>query len=126
MTVEKPKPPAELGVDGRRLWRDVVADVAAHGLVLDARELSWLRSAGIFEDRAAVLEAELAGALMIVRGSNSQPLANPLLAELRMTRLAAGQMLARLKLDPPESGRSRPGVNQNRAAVNASWRTGGA
>jgi hypothetical protein len=40
------RPPSGLGAEGRRLWRDIVRDAAGQGLVLDARELHWLQSAG--------------------------------------------------------------------------------
>jgi phage terminase small subunit len=39
------KPPAELGPEGKRLWRSVARAVAEDDLVLDPRELAWLRTA---------------------------------------------------------------------------------
>jgi hypothetical protein len=53
-TAKQPKPPAELGAEGKRLWRTIVADAAAQQLELEARELEWLKQAGRIADRIGV------------------------------------------------------------------------
>ena len=103
MTVDEPKPPADLGAEGRKIWRSIARDVAEQGLALDARELVWLRSAGKIADRIALSEAEIDGADLIVPGYNGQPTANPLLGEIRLHSHLLAQALARLRVDAVES-----------------------
>jgi hypothetical protein len=86
MQVRKPKAPADLGDEGRKLWRQIVADAAGQGVELDSRELVWLRQAGKLADTIARMEAEVIDAPTIVPGYNKQPVANPLLSEIRMHR----------------------------------------
>jgi hypothetical protein len=86
MTVRQPKPPKGSGVEGRSLWRTIVADVSGQGIELDAREMSWLRHAGKLADRVARLEEALDGADLIVPGHAKQPVANPLLGEVLAAR----------------------------------------
>jgi hypothetical protein len=102
MTANQPKPPPDLAAEGKRLWRAIVADAAGQGLELDARELAWLRTAGKLADRVAALEAELVGADIVV-GHAGQPVANPLLAEIRMHSALLAQTLARLRVDLVET-----------------------
>jgi hypothetical protein len=64
---------------------------------------AWLHSACRMTDQAAILQAELVGAPRMVRGSQGQSVANPLLGELRQLHLAINQTLARIKTDVPEA-----------------------
>ena len=73
-------------------------------------------------DQAAILQAELVGAPRMVRGSQGQSVANPLLGELRQLHLAINQTLARIKTDVPEASGMVGGVNQGRRAANIRWR----
>jgi len=126
MTVRQPKPPKGLDVEGRSLWRAIVADAADQGLALDARELSWLRHAGKLADRIGELEGALDGADMIVPGHAKQPVANPLLTEVRQHQALLAQMLGRLRLDVVESGAGQAGVpNRFRSAALSRWYGGG-
>jgi hypothetical protein len=50
------KTPTELGISGRRLWRQVVREAAEVGLELDSRERYWLLSASKLADQLAILE----------------------------------------------------------------------
>jgi hypothetical protein len=89
-----------------------------------AVEQLWLASAARLTDRVAELEAAIDGADMIVPGYNGQPVAHPLLTEIRQHHLLISQTLARLKVDVPDE----PGVlgvasvNKARSAANARWR----
>ena len=124
MTDQQPKPPPGLGTAGRSLWREVCADVAEAGLELDARDRHWLGSACTLTDRAATLEAALADAPLMVKGSMGQQVSNPLLAEWRSHAQLAAQLLARLKLDTAEEsgGLQIIGANRQRAAAHRRWR----
>jgi hypothetical protein len=104
--VEQQKPPPGIGVEGKKLWRHVARAVAADDLELTAVEQLWLASAARLTDRVAELEAAIDGADMILPGYNGQPVAHPLLTEIRQHHLLISQTLARLKVDVPEE----PGV----------------
>ena len=122
MTVQQPKPPKGLGVEGRALWRSIVTDVAGQGIELDARELSWLRHAGKLADRVAQLEEALDGADLIVPGHAKQPVANPLLGEVRQHQALLAQTLGRLRVDVVEPGVGQAVTgNRFRAAANVRW-----
>lgn len=94
--------PTGLGAEGRALWRDVAGQVAQDGLELDARERRWLRDACAEADLIATLSNGLDGAPLLVRGSQGQDVAHPLIAEVRQHREALGRLLARLRLDEPD------------------------
>jgi hypothetical protein len=123
MTVRQPKPPKSLGVEGRSLWRAIVADVAGRGIELDARELSWLRQQGKLADRVAMLEEALDGADLIVPGHAKQPVANPLLGEVGQHQALLAQTLGRLRVDVVEPGAGQPVTgNRFRSAALSRWR----
>jgi hypothetical protein len=91
-------------------------------LELDARELAWLRMAGKLADRAAELEAALAGAELIVKGHAGQPVSNPLLAEWRMLNQLLAQTLSRLRVDVVDAKADGSVVgNRYRTAALARW-----
>jgi hypothetical protein len=82
----------------------------------------WLRSAGKIADRIAMLEAEIGGTDVIVPGYNGQPVANPLLAEIRLHSQLMAQTLARLRIDVVDTKADGPVVgNRYRAAVLSRW-----
>jgi hypothetical protein len=126
MQVKQPKAPAELGAEGRRPWREIVADAAGQGIELTAQELVWLRQAGKLADTIGLMEAAVAGAELVVPGYNRQPTAHPFLCELRMTRQLLAQTVARIDLDVPEASgvSSGAGGNRFRAAALARWNRG--
>src|SRR5271165_1160396 len=66
--VKQPKPPPELGCEGKKLWRAIVADAAGQGIELTAAELVYLRQAGKLADSIALMEAAMAGAELVVPG----------------------------------------------------------
>ena len=124
--VKQPKPPPELGVEGKKLWRLIVADAAGQGVELDSRELIWLRQAGKLADTIARMEADVVDAATVVPGYMNKGLqANPLLGELRMTRQLLAQTIATIQVDVPESssgmGRVDGGGNRYRTAALSRW-----
>jgi hypothetical protein len=127
---EQLKPPSGLGAPGRRLWRQVATEAAEEGLELDSRERFWLHSAAQLVDRVAQLEAAMAGDDMVVKGYSGQPVAHPLLTEIRQHHLLISQTLARLKVDVPEPSSGALSVvvggNRQRTAANRRWRGAGA
>jgi len=119
--VKVPRPPADLASAGRALWRDIVADASAQGVELDAQELIYLRQAGKIADSIAVMESALAGADLVVSGSTKQPVANPLIAELRMHRQLLAQTVARISTDVADESSGVGGANRFRAAAESRW-----
>ncbi|BCO35265.1 hypothetical protein BMW24_004485 [Mycobacterium heckeshornense] len=129
--MQAPRPPRGLAAAGRKLWREVVAEATAEGLVLTAVERYWLETAAKLVDQAATLEAELVGAPKMVRGSQGQEVINPLISELRQLRQAADRSLARLRIEPDESSNANIRVistssTQARRAAHTRWRGAGA
>ena len=113
---------------GRRLWKTVITDADSQEVDLDSREIAWLEDACRLTDRLELLEAELAAAgTLMVKGVAGQPVAHPLLGEVRQTRALRAQMLARITVTPPEEKQSASvftlGVQQ-RAAANKRWGKG--
>lgn len=125
---DEAKPPPELGVPGRRLWRQIAREVSQDGAELDSRERLWLLSAAKLADHLAIIEQALADQpSLVVPGYSGQPTAHPLLNEVRQYHGLISQTLGRLRLDPPESTGVLGAVGGNKArdAANARWRPGG-
>jgi len=81
MTPRKPRKPAGLGPEGAQLWREVTSEMAQDGLVPDSRERRWLLDADREADLIADLMTHLKGAPRVVKGSQRQDVAHPLLSE---------------------------------------------
>ena len=124
--VGKPRAPGGLGVAGRRLWKTVVSDADSQEIDLDSRELTWLEDACRLTDRLEEMETVLtATGTFMVKGVAGQPVAHPLLGEIRQTRALRAQMLARITVSPPEEKKSAsvfPLGVQQRNAANTRWR----
>jgi hypothetical protein len=122
------KPPAELGAEGKRLWRSVARAVAEDDLVLDPKELAFLRTACKLADKAARLEAAIDEQELVVKGYNGQPVINSIWGEWRLICQLQAQTLARLKLDVDDAGASGLGIvgNPHRAGAHKRWRGAGA
>jgi hypothetical protein len=123
----KPRPPGGLAVAGRRLWKQVIEDANSQDIDLDALELSYLADACRLADRIDELEAVLAASETgyMVKGVAGQPVAHPLLGEIRQSRQLRATMLARIKVTAPEekqTGVVLPRGVQQRDAANARWR----
>lgn len=122
--ITPPRAPRELGKAGRALWRDVAGQMAEDGLVPDRREQRYLLLACSEQDELAALEAELATLPKIVRGSQGQDVANPLIAECRRSRTFIATMLGKIELfdstaDRGSGSGSRTTSWSARAAANA-------
>lgn len=95
--------PDGLGSAGRKLWESI----AGAGLYeFRADELRVLDDACRTADIIAKLEDELGGQSLTVRGSQGQPVANPMLAELRQYRALLRGHLKALNLPDDDDGRA--------------------
>jgi phage terminase small subunit len=112
-------PPAKLGAKAKRLWRDVADEYE-----LRADELRVLEDICREVDLIEKLQKELdkPATQLIVRGSMGQPVANPLVQELRQHRSVVARLLAGLKLPDEEAAAERS--TSAREAANARWRRG--
>jgi len=93
--------PSDLGASGRALWREIARQVAQDGLILDAREAVLLTMACREADQLAVIEDALVDASLMVRGSQGQQVAHPLLGEARRSRTTIAALLGKIGLEDP-------------------------
>lgn len=107
MGTGKPRKPAGLGSEGARLWSEVVAEMAGDGLVPTSRERRWLEDACRTADMIADMERALEGQPRVVKGSQGQPVAHPLIGEIRQHRTTLSSLLARVQTDEPEAASGR-------------------
>jgi hypothetical protein len=118
MTVAKtPRPPADLGATGRRLWADTV-----EAFVLTPAELRLLHEAGRTADELDRLGEALAAEPMTVPGSKGQLVPHPLLAQLRAHRATLARLFNEMAL-PSEGQRVGAGAasERGRKAASARW-----
>ncbi|MEV7983339.1 hypothetical protein [Streptomyces sp. NPDC086519] len=95
-----PPAPEGLGERGLRLWTDTLAD-----LEMDPDELLLLEEACRLADELDEMGVLLANSAMLSKGSRGQPVANPLIREIRGHRLALSRVLRQL-------GATRPGEDE--------------
>jgi len=118
--MSKPTTPQGLGRKARRLWRGITT-------VYELRpdEARVLEDACREIDLIERLEEELAKPEtdLIVHGSMGQPVANPLVQEIRQHRATLRQLLASLKL-PDDEGGQVDASTQAREAAARRWRRG--
>ena len=105
----RPKLPAGLAAQGRKLWRDVVARYD-----LRADELQVLEQACRVRDTLDRLDAALMDAPLTVPGSMGQLREHPLVSEARQQRAALARLLNQLALPDLEAG--APSRAQQRSA----------
>jgi hypothetical protein len=108
--------PKGLAESGAALWSEITGTYKLRPdelrVLVDAcREADWI-------DR---LEDALVGAELTVRGSQGQPVANPLLSELRQKRQVLKSLLGSLRL-PDAEGEAPSSSEAGRALVNQRWR----
>ena len=116
------KAPKGLGTAGRRLWRDVLADVA-EGWQLDARDLALLEAACRAADRAVALDEAIENDGLMVAGSQGQRVLHPAVGEARLQRQLVAVLLGKVELAPPGKARlSDARRDQLQAARQARWR----
>lgn len=118
---ELPEPRVQLGVRGLELWHDVLTD---HDLRTD--ELRVLEDACREVDLIERLEEGLQGAPLVVNGSQGQPVANPIVQELRQHRALVSRLLAALKLSDDEQQERDAGHRSQQARKAALTRWHGA
>lgn len=120
-----PPTPKGLKAAGKRLWSEI-AGAGTYRLRPD--ELRILEDACREADLVDRLEAELGKpeTKLIVKGSQGQDVANPLVSEIRQHRQTSKALLASLKL-PDEDDARAPGDASaaGRALVNNRWRRTG-
>jgi hypothetical protein len=113
---EKPTPPLRLGDRALGLWRGITDKYS-----LRVDELYILESACREIDLIDKMEAEQKTSDLVVFGSQGQPVAAPLIAELRQHRTTFANFMKQLKL-PDEDGRAAEAVSDAaRKAANARW-----
>jgi hypothetical protein len=120
VTAKPRKPaPSDLKARGRALWRSVVGKYA-----LDPAETALLHELGRTVDELDALTVAMADQSPVVAGSQGQPRANPLLAEIRQHRKLAESLAISLALpvDGETIGRRRS--TNARVAADARWRHG--
>lgn len=89
--------PAGLGSAGRKLWRDILAEYR-----LSSGELAILARAAHCADRLAAIDAELAGADLVIEGSTGSPRPNPLLASADSAERTFDTLIRALALPLPD------------------------
>lgn len=115
----KPAKPAGLADAGAALWAALTKDYEFR-----PDELRVLRDACFEADLISAMEAEMVGAPFTVKGSQGQPVANPMLSELRQHRALLERLLRGLSL-PDEDGRAAGARSTSaRDAANARWKRG--
>lgn len=115
----KPKTPVGLGAKAKRVWTEITE---AYDLRID--ELRVLEDACREIDLIERLESELKGADLVVSGSMGQPVASPLVQELRQHRSVLARLLGWLKLAEVEDpAASSPSASARQAAM-ARWGRG--
>lgn len=114
----KPVRPVDLRTAGRRMWAEVTDDYD-----LGPDEIGALREACRTVDELDDLRAALKGQPMTVEGSTGQPVANPLLAEVRRHRATLATLLERLSLPAGgEDAGSTPAQKRAQRAAQQRWR----
>lgn len=109
----------DLKARGRALWRNVMGKY-----VLDPAETALLHELCRTADELDALTAAMADQSPVVEGSQGQPRAHPLLAEIRQHRRVAENLAVALALpvDGESIGRRRSA--NAKAAAHARWRNG--
>ena len=89
--------PAGLGPQGRRFWRSMMAEYR-----FSPAEVAILTRAAACLDRLAAIDAELAGADLVIEGSTGQPRSNPLLASADSCERTFDVLVRALALPMPD------------------------
>jgi hypothetical protein len=94
-----PPAPDGLGERGLRLWTDTLSE-----LEMDPDELLLLEEAARLADEIDTMGAALDAGELLSKGSRGQPVANPLIREIRGHRLALSRILRQLGATRPGEG----------------------
>jgi hypothetical protein len=122
MTVKRSNPaPPGLGVAGKRLWRNTFENYELH-----PAETVILGEICHCVDEITLLEAALATARSLTtKGSRGQPVAHPLLGELRAHRVVLRALVRQLGLpDPVDAPVRKPKSGGRLRAVGRAYGTG--
>lgn len=111
--MEHIRTPTGLKARGKRAWSDVSTKYE-----LRADELDILEDICREIDMIDALEKELKGAPLIVKGSQGQDVANPMISELRQHRATKKSLWAALKLPDDASATE---VNAQRKGGQSRW-----
>lgn len=114
----RPTTPRNLGGKAQKFWRDVTGEYT-----LRADELIVLEDACREIELIEQIEAAQAEEPMIATGSMGQPVAAPLIQELRQHRSVLARLLGTLKL-PDEGGQGASASAKARSAASARWQRG--
>ena len=113
------KMPAELATEGRRLWSAIVK-----GYDLRPDEVRILADACREADIVERLEVQLRDEPLMVKGSQGQLVASPLVSELRQHRTVVASLLKSLRLPDTDSQAQQKAAKdseQARAAARTRW-----
>lgn len=114
------KAPEKLGAKARALWADVTGKYD-----LRSDELRVLEDACREIDLVERIESELRDGDLVVRGSQGQPVASPLVQEVRQHRAVLARLLGSLKLPDDEGGAGEGSQSAAaRSAAAARWGRG--
>ncbi|MFZ3319530.1 MAG: P27 family phage terminase small subunit [Mycobacterium sp.] len=115
--VRCPPAPKDLQVEGRKLWRDVLAEFE-----LNATELALLRQLCLTVDELAAMKADLAEMGLVVMGSRNQPRVNPLIAVIASHRKLVDQLVVALGVPLPGESVGRRRSSAAKQSVDKRWR----
>lgn len=120
-----PSRPEGLQPAGRALWNEVQTLLAGQepAMVLDPDEHAVLGQACVTADELERLRDELAGQPVTVPGSKGQPVAHPLLAEVRAHRETLRRLLSGLRIPPDQEQESNRTVSQRTKAASHAARS---
>lgn len=109
-----PKPPASAGVEGRRLWRSVLAEFELSG-----HELAVLRQAVRAADRCEALAGVLEETGLTTTTAHGGLKLNPVASELRACELGLARLLCalRIPLGGEQDGDQRTGQHRGMRGV---------
>lgn len=96
--MDKPKAPSGLKAAGRRLWKQLTNG----DYEFNSAEIRILEDACREADIIDRIEGELGSAALVVSGSQGQPVASPLVQEVRQHRMVFKSLVAALKLPDDE------------------------
>lgn len=115
----KHKPPPRLGDRALDLWNGI-AGSGSYELRID--ELLILEDACREIDLIERMEAEQSSGSLTALGSQGQPVAAPLIAELRQHRAMVAALMRQLKLPDSGDGRAAQSTTEKaRMAANTRW-----
>lgn len=104
------KPPARLSAKSRHLWTEITG---AYELRVD--ELRVLEDSCREIDLIERMEAEQRDLPLVVKGSQGQDVAAPLVQELRQHRATLARLLLQLRLPDEDAGASRSSAGRELA-----------